>query len=280
MGEILLTDNRRLAYRDYGDPDGHPCLYTPGWPSSGLLGSLYGDTARAAGVRLLAVDKPGSGGSDPDPYASLPRFGADAVELVDQLGLDSLSVFGESGGGPYALAIAAAVPDRVRQVVLAASFGPDADPSEMNPMIGQLVTLARTDPEALQRQFAGLDHWLSVDPAQFEQGFLASLPPEVTAGLDTSVLVPATREALREEGRWAAQGFGLLVQPWGFELSTVDVPVRVWHGTADDSAPLSAARTVIDALPRCTAHILEGEGHSIGLVHREQILQKVLARQG
>ncbi|MBP2471234.1 hypothetical protein JOF53_000106 [Crossiella equi] len=73
---VVLPDGRKLAYYEFGAPDGVPCVYSPGSPASGLVG----------GVRWVLVDKPGFGGSDYDPRRSLPRFAKDIGHPADRLG--------------------------------------------------------------------------------------------------------------------------------------------------------------------------------------------------
>src|SRR5689334_19381476 len=100
---MTLPDGRVLAWYEYGDPDGVPCVYTTGTPASGLMGELYDDAAREAGVRWISVDKPGYGASSFDPQRSLRGYAADVRALLEHLGLDRVAAAGESGGGPHVL---------------------------------------------------------------------------------------------------------------------------------------------------------------------------------
>src|SRR3712207_3027181 len=67
----------------------------------------------ALGIRLLAVDRPAIGLSDPQPRRTLLAWPRDIREMADALGIQRFSVLGWSGGGPYALACAYAMPDRI-----------------------------------------------------------------------------------------------------------------------------------------------------------------------
>src|SRR5205085_11123513 len=95
--------------------------------------------AEEVGVRLVGVDRPGTGLSTSYLYDSLLDHMADLRILADELGFEELAVIGLSGGGPYALAAGYAMPDRVKAVGVlggvAPTRGDDAAP-------GGLVRLA------------------------------------------------------------------------------------------------------------------------------------------
>src|SRR5690348_15425754 len=119
---ITLRDGRRLAYRESGDPSGRPVLFCHGWMASRLTGHPDDALTASLGVRLISADRPGIGASDPDPRASLLTVAGDLQALADALELDRLALAGHSGGGPYALALAHRLGERVSRVAIAAGF--------------------------------------------------------------------------------------------------------------------------------------------------------------
>jgi pimeloyl-ACP methyl ester carboxylesterase len=128
---ILLTDSRRLAYCDYGPLTGFPVFYFHGTPGSRLEAQLADQAARQHDIRLLALDRPGIGRSDLQPGRKLLDWPQDMAATADQLGLDRFGVIGFSGGGPYALACAYALPERLNFVALVGSWAPVAAESEL-----------------------------------------------------------------------------------------------------------------------------------------------------
>ena len=104
--ELTLADGRTLEYREFGDPDGVPVVVLPGTPATASNAALVSDAAVAAGARLVAVSRPGYGASSTSP-PGLASTARDVVELIDALGLDRVGVHGISGGGPFAIALAA-----------------------------------------------------------------------------------------------------------------------------------------------------------------------------
>jgi pimeloyl-ACP methyl ester carboxylesterase len=120
----MTRDGVRLAYRDFGG-DG---------PSALLLHGLAGHTDEWAQTaswltsrcRVVALDARGHGRSERFPAdVSRDSVVADAVFVVEQLGLQPVVVVGQSVGGLTALSLAARRPELVRGVVLV-----DASPSD------------------------------------------------------------------------------------------------------------------------------------------------------
>jgi pimeloyl-ACP methyl ester carboxylesterase len=100
-GEVVrLPDGRRLGFVECGEPDGSPMFDFHGNPGSRL--SFWGDedVIRAAGVRLIGVDRPGIGLSDPEPGRDVAAWARDVAVLAGALGLDRFAVLGHSVGGP------------------------------------------------------------------------------------------------------------------------------------------------------------------------------------
>ena len=101
----VLPDGRILSHATYGDPAGLPVLFFHGTPGSHVGAELLHDAALAAGVRLIAPDRPGMGESTYQPGRVLLDWPNDVVALADAMGIDRLRIIGYSGGGPYALRV-------------------------------------------------------------------------------------------------------------------------------------------------------------------------------
>lgn len=275
-----LSDGRRLAWFEFGDPTGVPCVYTSGTPASALEGEIYDPPARAAGVRWISVDKPGYGDSDRDPQRSLARYVADIAELLDHLGLDRVVVAGESGGGPHALALAHGLPHRLHAAFIVAGLGPAHEPDVRNGMKRYnrgLITLAQRAPWLLRLQMRALARRAHKHPERFNDGMRRGMPEadQRTWPLIEHLVVPAARAALHDGGRAAAQEIAMFARPWGFDLAEISAPVRIWHGTADVNVPVAIARAVHAAVPGAHAHIVEDEGHMIGAARRDDLVAAV-----
>ena len=108
-----LPDGRTITYAEYGVPGGNPVFYFHGQSGSRLEPvMLDGKELEKAGIRLIACDRPGMGGSDFQHGRGFSHWPVDIVALADSLGLGKFGVFGVSGGGGYVSACARWIPDR------------------------------------------------------------------------------------------------------------------------------------------------------------------------
>ncbi|MDQ6525451.1 alpha/beta hydrolase [Nocardioides sp. LHD-245] len=127
-GSVAVRAGRRLSFAEYGSPRGPAIVWMHGTP--GARRQIPVDArayAEEAGVRIIGIDRPGIGSSTPHVYANVLDWTADLGLLLDALAVDTLRVIGLSGGGPYALAAGAALPERGEGVgVLGESHRPGA----------------------------------------------------------------------------------------------------------------------------------------------------------
>jgi len=128
FGTCKLRDGRCLAYHEEGS--GTPVIALHGMGSSRLTWSSNRSIAEICpGVRLIAVDRPGYGGSSPPPFGySYSDFARDIEELANELQLPRFAVMGHSSGGPYSLAAAALLPERVIACAAVCSDAPYSHP--------------------------------------------------------------------------------------------------------------------------------------------------------
>ena len=140
---LELSDGRSLSYRQYGDPEGTPVMFFHGYPGSNRDFAFVDpkDLARTHHCSVIATSRPGYGESTDKPGRQLLDWPTDVCELADALQIDKFAVVGYSGGGPYALACAYAIPERLTSVVVVAGVGPAQAPG-MKTSIGLLYTTA------------------------------------------------------------------------------------------------------------------------------------------
>ncbi len=119
-----LPDGRRLCFDDVGDPAGPVVVYVHGTPDSRRARHPDDDVTAGAGVRLLAVDRPGAGGSSPHPTGTVGTFADDIAALAAHLGIGRLATLGWSAGAMHALAVAARHPALVGAVGIVAGLPP------------------------------------------------------------------------------------------------------------------------------------------------------------
>ena len=98
--------------------------------------------ARERGLRVIGFDRPGYGNAPAEPNRTLRSVADATAALMDDLGAEKFAVIGVSGGGPYALASAAFLPDRVVAAISAAGssgFDEAIDGAMMDPEEAELT---------------------------------------------------------------------------------------------------------------------------------------------
>lgn len=279
---VTLPGGRCLAYAEYGDPSGQPVLYFHGMPGSHIEARAFEAAATAGGERIIAVDRPGMGASPPAPRQRVLDWASDVTTLADHLCLNRFAVIGVSGGGPYALACAHAVPDRLTGIALISSVGPldgvpadGLDEAERRHYQG-LLTLRRFP--LLARIVAAQTARRVRKPGGALKLVTESMSPTDRARVDTSPQLAVELQAsITAAFRHGSTGFAtdlrlLFTRPWGFALADVPIPVHLWHGDCDHNVPIADGRRLAATLPDCRATFLPGAGHLLFLDHAGDIL--------
>jgi len=253
---VRWPNGRSLAICQWGVPDGVPVFFLHGTLGGRLLRHAAGEYERH-NLRVITYDRPGFGRSTRHQGRVVADGAADVALIADQLGVGRFGVVGVSGGGPYALAVAALLPERVTRCATIVTGAPlDAE---------GLDFFADMDPqrrEDWQRIIAGGEAYLLED----YQHTLAWLDEfEVQGAADSStedhdLVVAAFRDAL------AAGPYGLVddclaeLQPYGFNLCDVVAPTRMMLARDATSVPANYGRWLLAHLPNAELEWVEG-GH-------------------
>jgi pimeloyl-ACP methyl ester carboxylesterase len=282
---LVRPGGRRLAYDDLGERDGFPVIYCHGFPSSRREAGLIHPTARRLGVRILALDRPGCGDSDPEPRRGFADWDEDVAALTDHLGLPRFALLGISGGAPYALSCAARLPERVGGCALVCPLGPvylDELLSVMAWPSRLLLGSARRIPWLPPLLFGRLTTGLLARRPEAVEGVRAFRAPaadlqELARPEVRDILTGAVRDAMGGGAQGALRDLWLYTHPWDIPLGAIRLPVDLWHGEGDGTVPIAQARWYDRQLPLCRARYLPGEGHySVPLRHAEAILRALL----
>ncbi|WP_336035032.1 alpha/beta fold hydrolase [Halobacterium yunchengense] len=261
---VELPDGRRLAYAEYGAPDGTPVVFCHGTPGSRVSGSVARDTKASVGARVLAPDRPGMGRSDPDPGRTFADWSDDVAALADEVGVDEYAVVGFSGGGPYALACAAHAPERVSRCAVVSGVPPrgvaTADRQRFDRALNAVARwsrhLARPFTWAMRRVVADADAFTDV-VGEPKDGDLA----DPRLGETGRIMLTDFREGVRQGSAAVATDYAVLAGDWDFDLGGVSVPTRVFHGSDDDRVPLAAGKHVAREVPEARLTVYDGAGH-------------------
>ncbi len=284
-GSVRLSDGRQLGYAEYGDHSGAPLFHFHGHPGSRLEAAILHEAAAEAGIRLIGVDRPGMGFSDFKPGHRLLDWSADVGELADSLDLDRFSVQGISGGGPYALATAFSIPERLNMVTVISGASPGGLGSNdqelpINRLQRRMVKYAPFLVDVAFRSMAKStrQRMEAHGPVTLGRAALAGLPVVDQRALAEPDLAgrygTALHEAFRQGGSGAAHDAKLLSRPWGFDVGKITHPnLHVWHGALDRNVSISSGRELVQVIPGARGHFYDDEGHiSVAISHGLEIL--------
>jgi pimeloyl-ACP methyl ester carboxylesterase len=273
-----LADGRRISWAEYGEPAGAPLVLLHGTPGSRLQFRFMHEPALAAGVRLVTPERPGYGGSDPVPGGvTFTGYADDLGQLLDHLGLASVTLGGASGGGGFAVAAAVAHPQRVNRLILI-SAGLPAPRTALRGMafpVRALLFLAVRAPRLAGRLIAAQ---LTAD---LDSPIARLARRRMHAGDRRLFDDPAWRARFTEDFREALrQGPGAAVDdlgqahrdPHGADLAHLVVDTVLVHGSEDVNAPVGIARWVASQVPRARLVELPEAGHLSALEQPELVL--------
>lgn len=285
-GTIVLPDDRRLGFAEFGAPSGTPIFWLHGTPGARRqIPPEARAAARRRGVRLIGIDRPGVGDSTPHLYPSFHHWAHDLAVAADHLGIARFGLVGLSGGGPYLLAGAHAMPDRVvAGAVLggvAPARGPDAAPGGLVELGSRFELLFRYLHEPLGIALTALAWTLRPAASPALTAFARLSPPADRALLQRPEMKAFFLDDLLNGSRWGLRApiYDMLLfsRPWGFRLRDIRVPIRFWHGAADHMVPLAHAHHQARLIPGASVVVRHGESHLGGLAAAEEILDGVLS---
>jgi pimeloyl-ACP methyl ester carboxylesterase len=221
-------------------------LYFHGTPGARLEIRLIAEEAAAAGIRLVAVERPGIGLSDYQSGRRILGWPADVAHFADALGYSgtAFGIVGMSGGAAYALSCLKCIPERVTHVAIVSGHTPMGAPVTpgnqdrliafvtRRPRLARIgfnvaIRTLRRNPDRMARRvsasWAESDRQLVLCNPEYYATFIRTLQEATRCGPDGLLL------AVR-----------LLGGPWGFRLC--DLPgdkVSIWQGGCDPIAPPS-----------------------------------------
>lgn len=270
-----MAGDRKLCVEVAGDPGGFPVLVCAGTPNSRHLFQAWSDDASRRGIRLIGYDRPGYGGSDPQPGWRVADTADHARAISSALEIERIAVWGFSGGGPPTLACAALLPDLVVAAATVGSVAPYGAPGldffgGMGEDNVEDVKLFFADPTAARRKTEQERHELmEVTPQQLLDAW-KTLLSDVDAKALTGEYAEAVVGSLRSGLAPGAQGWWddsvAHLSDWGFQLSSIQIPVKVWHGVQDRFVAPQHGRWLARHIPGAEAELSERDGHLTLLV--------------
>jgi pimeloyl-ACP methyl ester carboxylesterase len=273
-----LADGRFLGGAEYGDPQGRPVFLFHGQPGNRLFHPDE-ELTRQFGVRLIVPDRPGYGLSTYLPERRLLDWPYDTLAIADHLGIEQFEIIAFSGGGPYGLACAAKIPDRLTRVVVAAGAPPMHIPAlrrQMQPLARINYFLTRFTGAIFPAIFRIYWRQARKTPAGFIEIMRRQSPladQKLIENPETyQMLLAVWQENLRVDSRGYVLDARLLMDDWGFQMSDVETPIELVWGAQDLNVPPSVMDYFSAQLPHSTQTLLPEAGHFAILTAWEHFL--------
>ncbi len=271
---ITLTDGRLLGFAEYGDPKGSPLFYFHGWPGSRLRISSLDEDAKAAGIRMISLDRPGYGLSTYKKERQLLDWPDDVTALADHLKIKKFAIAGISGGGPYAAVCAYKIPERLTKVGIVVGLAPTYVPGVLSDMpLAYKAGWANYAKSPVIAHIGSSFHHLAV---KFPLGLSDPFSPKV----DRNVIGPqrkeslvSLREAFRQGRKGPARDLMIYSKDWGFDLRDIHVPVHLWYAQKDKNVPVTMGEYYHKQIKGSTLVIYPQEGHMVSITHAKEIFE-------
>ena len=289
---VPLGDDRVMTVDDTGRPDGAPVLYLHGTPDSRLARHPDDELAAAAGVRLLAVDRPGYGGTSPTPGPWTDTWpeavAADVATVLDAIGVERCAVLAWSGGALTGVALAAALPDRVDGLGIVAGLVPRQafdDPAVRTAgesRLGMIELADAVPPGTLGDEVAPLLAPFPCDlalAAEHQAGQRSATDAAELAAVPGGAerMAAGLVEAVRPGLAGVAADVEAQARPLALDLASVRCPVHLWYGEDDEVAPPAFGRWYAARLPGATLTVVGAAGHYVAFTRWSEMLATLAA---
>lgn len=272
LRELLVDcpDGRVLEVATLGDPSGHTVVFHHGSPGSSLMVKSFEPLLAQENFYFVTTSRAGYGRSTRDEGRNVASAVGDVRTALDFLGRDEYAVVGWSGGGPHALACAALDAPRCLSAVSLAGVVDvfvDFDWTEgMGPENIEEFELAKKGGPEYDAHMAEVGALF----AGANEGNVIELFGGLLPDVDKEVL--ADDELRNDYAKAIAYGLGTgwrgfydddraFFAPWGFDPTSIDVPVAIWYGDQDLMVPPSHGAWLASHLPTATALHVPEEGH-------------------
>jgi pimeloyl-ACP methyl ester carboxylesterase len=281
-GTTTTADGRTLAWCEVGDPHGPLLLHNHGVPGSRLEVRMQAEAAAANGVRMVGVDRPGIGRSDPLPGYTFAGWSDDLVTVADALGAERFGVSGASAGSAWALAAATHIdPVRLRHVSSIAgtnfgAFGANWAASYMDQVDRLGGWVAMNAPTGIRLMYRAI----GIQAVHFDRLLTAQMMAGAPPADRETLAMPGVRERFRASSRESfrqgadapARDAITVYEAWPFDVATITRPVHIWQGMEDRLVSPEVNQILAERIPGAVWHPFPDEGHFVFVSQAPEIL--------
>lgn len=240
------SGSRTVGWTTYGNPQGKPVVYYHGAGGSRLEAGFWHADAVAAGLRVISIDRPGSGRTDPLPNRTLLRSVIDLEPVLDAEEVERAAVSGLSAGAMYAWAAAQAHGERVTSVVAispAINVRPWPDVKLVMPRQMKVTAFLATHVPGLLAAIQRKQQKAIEGPAgqaKYVKSMRKVSPDDAVLLEDEQIFLDARATAAEgsRQGQLGGEEFALMTGNWGFDPAAQTLPTTVIFGSGDPLTPM------------------------------------------
>ncbi len=285
---VTLPDGRKLAYAEFGQPNGHPVLYFHATPASRLEPLLIGDdTFSQFGLRVICPDRPGMGRSDFQRHRGFSDWPKDVLSLTEAIGLDRFSVLAVSGGGGYAAVCAAKIPEKLTKVVMVS--GAWRIDSQARKAIGfplNIMWQVTAYAPILLPIILGMMSKMKSPPPKDGVEDASAPSNSILPAVDNAAMAQPDRmaafqqamsEAMKQGSKGPAWDMRMHVREWDFDPTEIQIPLTLFHGALDRNVPVTLVQQMANKLPHAQLLTYPKDGHiSVYPNHFDEIAKALI----
>jgi pimeloyl-ACP methyl ester carboxylesterase len=260
----MIIGNLKIGISEFGDPNGVPVLYFHGFPGSRLDGNLFefNEIGTVCNTRIIGIDRPGIGISEFQTDRRLIDWPTIVLSVADKFEFKKFSILGISGGGPYALSCAYAIPERLHSISIISGMGPFIYHESMK---GKAMLIPKQI-GIIRRLIAwGLKASATKNPEKLKENIFKTLPKADIEYLSLpgkmEYLIDIFKECFRQGLRGYLHEAKLYRRNWGFRIQDIKTNVNLWHGSIDQNVSIELAERIASEIPNCEYTFIENEGH-------------------
>ena len=273
MPQLKLKSGRELEVLDNGVDSSQAIVFHHGTPASASLWSQWFTYATEAGIRAISYSRAGYGTSDRDYGRSIVSVNKDISEVLESKGIEKFVAIGWSGGGPHALANTL-LDNNVGAITLAGVGAYGVDDLDF------LEGMAQENYDEFGASLQGEDviqKWFIDNASVFKSagsaeireafgGLISEADKKSMEGSFADVLAAAIRSGLAVSFDGWVDDDVAFTKPWGFELSSITKPVKIWQGDQDFMVPHAHSRWLAKHISTAELTFIPGQGHVTLLV--------------
>ncbi len=279
---MRLEDGRNLGYAEYGDASGKPLLYFHGGISCRLDIAFAEKQFSTRGLRVIAPDRPGIGLSDRQPNRTLLHWTKDVEQLLSNLNLSQVAVFGWSLGSAYVFPCTYAMPHLFTRSVTVGSCAVFDSPQYVAQLGLAIDRFIIRCPSSLRWLLKTVLYISGKAPPDFlkreAENEVAESPGdlEVMRSLSKEQVTDFVYGSLKQGPDGVIDDYWAVREPWGYAVEEIKVPTVLFHGEEDRLAPVCGSQWLQARIPGCELKVVPRAGHFLMHRYLDQVLDALV----